>query len=203
MSSSAVRQPHRKLVTPKNKYAQLQHRPGQPSHCDIPYHFYAHSMEQVHAQAPPTCDNPNPAIRLLRAYSAGAKDHFYTADVAEHDNFVNKLGYSDEGVTGYIFSYPDSHSVPLYRLYSSTATDHFYTTSAVERDNARRFEGYDYEGITGYGYPDAAYGGFPLYRLYSSGATDHSYTMSAAERDNAINNLGYAQEGIVGYIFPS
>ena len=117
-------------------------------------------------------------------------------------NAITKLGYSDEGTTGYVFSDQEPHSVPLYRLYNSKIFDHFYTTNEAEKDNAAAKLGYNYEGIAGYVYPDTACGALPLYRLYSSGATDHFYTMSAAERDNASNKLGYTQEGIAGYIFP-
>jgi hypothetical protein len=160
-------------------------------------------MEQAHAQAPQACGNPKNAFSLLRAYSTGGTDHFYTTNVAEHQNAVAKLRYSEEGVTGYIFSDPKSHMVPLYRLYNSTITDHFYTTSTVERDWPKKSDGYAFdEGTTGYVYPDVACGGLPLFCLYSSGATDHFYTMSVAEHDNPSNNLGYAQEVIVSYILP-
>jgi len=149
-----------------------------------------------------TCGDPRHAIPLLRAYSAGESDHFYTTNAAELQNAVTNLGYSNEGTTGYVFSDQEPHSIPLYRLYNAKDVDHFYTTNAAERDNAVANLGYNNEGIAGYVYPDTVCGALPLYRLYSSAGTDHFYTMSPAERDNASNNFGYTQEGIAGYTFP-
>jgi hypothetical protein len=65
---------------------------------------------------------------------------------------VNNLGYSYEGITGYV--YPPSGSscggAPLYRLYNPTIVDHFYTMSAPERDNAATKLGYTEEGTAAY-----------------------------------------------------
>jgi hypothetical protein len=41
---------------------------------------------------------------LYRAYSPTLDDHFYTIDKMEHDNAVEKLGYSEEGVTGWVLT---------------------------------------------------------------------------------------------------
>jgi CspA family cold shock protein len=40
---------------------------------------------------------------LLRAFSPGSGDHFYTTSVAERDNAVAKVGYVDEGVACQVF----------------------------------------------------------------------------------------------------
>ena len=70
--------------------------------------------------------------------------------MAERDNAAQHLGYTEEGITGYV--YPDTAcgGLPLYRLYSTAATDHLYTMSAAERDHASDHSGYTQEGIAGY-----------------------------------------------------
>ena len=40
---------------------------------------------------------------LLRAFSPGSVDHFYTTSAAERDNAVAKLGYVAEGVACHVF----------------------------------------------------------------------------------------------------
>jgi hypothetical protein len=39
---------------------------------------------------------------LLRAFSPGTGDHFYTTSASERDNAVAKLGYRDEGVACHV-----------------------------------------------------------------------------------------------------
>lgn len=116
-------------------------------------------------------------------------------------NAIANLGYTDEGITGYIFSNQQLATVPLYRLYSGTGTDHFYTTSASERDNAVANLAYTFEGVAGYIYPDTTCGLLPLYRSYSEQGIDHFYTMNLPEANTAVGN-GWAKEGITGYMFP-
>jgi hypothetical protein len=83
-------------------------------------------------------------------YNPSIYDHFYTTSEPERENAIRNLGYSDEGITGYIYPEPCEFTVPLYRLYSQSATDHFYTISEAERDNAATNLGYSKEGIAGY-----------------------------------------------------
>ena len=49
------------------------------------------------ATAPTTTTAPT-TVPLLRAFSPGSVDHFYTTSAAERDNAVAKLGYVNEGV---------------------------------------------------------------------------------------------------------
>lgn len=106
---------------------------------------------------------------FYRAYSSGAKDHFYTTDAAEYANAVANIGYSAEGIACRIFTtnVDGGGTVPIYRLYSHQWLDHFYTVDTAERDNAITKLGFALEGIVGYVYADNHCGGVPLYRLMS------------------------------------
>jgi len=66
------------------------------------------------------------------------------------NNAVGNLGYSAEGISGYIYPNQICNSIPLYRAYSGGATDHFYTTDFNEWQNAVNNLGYSAEGVTGY-----------------------------------------------------
>ncbi|KIJ94250.1 hypothetical protein K443DRAFT_12250 [Laccaria amethystina LaAM-08-1] len=151
--------------------------------------------------APKICGDPRLGVPLLRAYNPIELDHFYTTNIGEFQNAITKLGYIDEGTTGYIFPSQEPHTIAFYRMFNSAIKDYFHTTSVTERDNALHSFGYTYQGIAGYLYPDTAYGTLPLYRLNNPSATDHFYTMSADERDT-VSVSGYFSEGIVGYLFP-
>ena len=96
-----------------------------------------------------TTTTPTP---LLRAFSPGSGDHFYTTDVAERDNAVAKVGYVNEGVTCRVFPAAGTGTTPLLRAFNPTSGDHFYTTSAAERDNAVA-NGYRNEGIACHVFP--------------------------------------------------
>jgi hypothetical protein len=90
-------------------------------------------------------------VPLYRTYSPSATDHFYTTSRPERDNAVHRLGYKDEGITGYVYPRLTPGTQPLYRAYKGGASrDHFYTTNKAEMDNAVRHLGYAAEGITGY-----------------------------------------------------
>ncbi|KAG5717099.1 hypothetical protein E4T56_gene7175 [Termitomyces sp. T112] len=148
------------------------------------------------------CGNPDDAVPFYRLYNSQAVDHFYTTDAQEANNAIARFGYTDEGISSYIFPYQESGTVPFYRLYSPTAMDHFYTTSASEANNAEQNLGYNSEGVAGYIYPNrGCRGTVPFYRLYNPSGMDHFYTTSASERDNAAGN-GYNYEGIAGYVYP-
>lgn len=91
------------------------------------------------------------SVPLYRTYSASASDHFYTTSASERDNAVQRLGYTDEGITGYVFTKDNrGDTVPFYRAYSGGAKDHFYTVNAPEMENAVRKGGYTYEGVAAY-----------------------------------------------------
>ena len=64
------------------------------------------------------------AIPLYRAYrpttifqQPASDDHFYTVDQAEHIRAVQQMGYSEEGVTGYVLAAATGGAVALYRMY--------------------------------------------------------------------------------------
>jgi hypothetical protein len=154
----------------------------------------------------PACPDLKAAVPLYRAFSSGATDHFYTPGKAEMDCATSSLGYSAEGITGYIFPTQVTQTVPLYRSYSAGSTDHFYTVDKAESDRAVTNFGYSYEGIIGYVFPpsdSSCPGAAPWYRTYNPTTRNHFYTMSAPERDNAVANLGYGNEGIAAYILVS
>jgi hypothetical protein len=61
-------------------------------------------------------------VKLYRAYAKATDDHFYTTNKTEHDQAIQTLGYTDEGVTGYVMLTTASPAPPagwtkLYRLY--------------------------------------------------------------------------------------
>jgi hypothetical protein len=91
-------------------------------------------------------------VPLGRLYNPGNGEHFYTANRQEGQRAIRQLGYTFEGVAGYVAAAPDPASglVPLYRLYNPSSGDHFYTTSRPEGFNARDQLGYQYEGMIGY-----------------------------------------------------
>jgi hypothetical protein len=148
----------------------------------------------------PYSGDPRVTIPLLRAFSSGVTDHFYTTNFGELQNADANLGYVAERTPGYIFVNQQPSTVPLYRLYSASGTDHFYTIDANEKDNAIK-GGYSYEGIPGYVYTDNTCGGVPLYRSYNGAAVDHFYTASLTEKDNAVTG-GWKFEFIACYILP-
>lgn len=92
-------------------------------------------------------------VPLYRLYNGRVVDHFYTTNAAERDNARDRLGYTDEGVAGYVYGDTECGALPLYRLYSPGWNDHFYTMSYSERENAAVNIGFTREGITGYIYP--------------------------------------------------
>ncbi|KAG6852184.1 hypothetical protein C0991_002287 [Blastosporella zonata] len=158
-------------------------------------------VEAAHAGPPAKCGDPRATHPLFRAWHPIATDHFYTANPAEMKDAISKLGYADEGVTGYIFINQQPSTVPLFRLFHLPQHNHFYTTDAKERDNAIALLGYVDEGIVGYIYPNAECGGLALYRSFNSAGSDHFYTMSESEKNNAQGG-GWGFEGITGYVFP-
>jgi Repeat of unknown function (DUF5648) len=147
-----------------------------------------------------TCGDRADAVPLFRVYDANAGDHFYTTSVAQRNNAITNLAYSDEGIAGYVFPTQELHTVPLYRLWSRRATDHFYTISTAQRDSAVANKGYVDEGIAAYVYPDTECGGDPFYRSYNPELLDHFYTVREAEWDRS-STIGWNKEGIAAYIF--
>ena len=77
--------------------------------------------------------------------------------MGEKFNAASYLGYTNEGVAGYVYGDALCGLLPLYRLYNGKGSDHFYTMSTMERDNANNKLGYAKENIAGYIFP---YSGF-------------------------------------------
>lgn len=72
---------------------------------------------------PKLCGDPRLAVSLLRAYNPIGLDHFYTTDVEEFQNAITKLGYIDEGTTGYLFPSQEPHTSPFYRMFNAAIID--------------------------------------------------------------------------------
>jgi len=89
-------------------------------------------------------------VPLYRGWNPTWRDHFYTADKAEMDRAVSGLGFTAEGIAGYVYPTAQCGAIPLYRTYQARLMDHFYTSNAAERDNAVKNLGYSDEGIAGY-----------------------------------------------------
>ena len=86
---------------------------------------------------------------MYRLWNPKVADHFYTMSAPERDRAVKDLGYTDEGVTGYVYtpvSGPFCGGKPLYRLYNGPVNDHFYTMSDEERIGSIVRFGYIDEG---------------------------------------------------------
>lgn len=46
------------------------------------------------------------SVPLFRSYNARSQDHFYTVDASEHARATQGGGYTDEGITGYVWPSP-------------------------------------------------------------------------------------------------
>jgi hypothetical protein len=146
-----------------------------------PYDYIAYGV--VYPNAPG-------ARRLLRYWSPGATDHFYTANPAELGQGAG--GYIFERSEGYVFPTQQAGTVPLYRYYSGSAGDHFYTANFAELGGGGG--GYIYEGIAGYLYSSQVAGSRPLYRFWNGSSRDHFYTLVFGFYG------GYVYEGVTGYV---
>lgn len=150
---------------------------------------------------------------ILFSFLFIAVDHLYTTDQAERDNAIQYLGYTDEGIAGYvctsaiIVALPTQaaqcqSTVPIYRSYNAACNDHFYTADLAESENSNNRLGYTFEGIAWFMYSTQVEGTIPLYRMYNPAVCDHFYTTSSDEMTNAVKNLGYQEEGVLGYLYP-
>jgi hypothetical protein len=143
-----------------------------------------------------------PYVPFYRVANYHTGDHFYTTDWPEARNAIQTLGYTYEGITGYISSSAGPGLVPLLRLVNGQNGDHFYTTDSTEALNAGPNYGYTYEGIAGYVWksPTPNLDLVKLYRLVSDQHGHHFYTTSYAEAMNAMTYLGYSYEGEAAWI---
>jgi hypothetical protein len=97
----------------------------------------------------------------------GGSNHFYTTDMKEVNNAILNLGWTADGIVGYVAKKQLEETVPLYRLYlpcngqpndgkfrapceEATGGDvHYYTTSLAEKDYWVK-NGMKYIGIAAY-----------------------------------------------------
>ncbi|KAJ3893787.1 hypothetical protein GG344DRAFT_30516, partial [Lentinula edodes] len=153
---------------------------------------------QVSATTSSSCANIANAVPLLRAYSSGGTDHFYTTNSTEMNNSVAVNAYSFEGDATFLWPTQETSTVPLYRLWNLNSSDHFYTIDKNEVNEALAM-GFTFDTEAqnvGYVYPYSICGASPIYRLFSSFGSDHFYTMNQAE---SMSAPGYVLEGIAGY----
>jgi len=101
----------------------------------------------------------NGEIPVYRYFNAQVSDHFYTTKAEEIGTTSGQgnLGYSSEGVLGYIAATPLPGTIPVHRYYNASTSDHLYTTNANEigathQQGAVGQFGYVYEGVLGYAY---------------------------------------------------
>ena len=132
---------------------------------------------------------------LYRWFSAETGDHFYTTDPS--GELAPSMGYTYEGITGYIATSEQQGTSALYRWYNAGNGDHFYTTD-VSGELAPTSR-YTYEGITGYIATSEQQGTIALYRWYDIQNGDHFYTTDPS--GELAPTSGYAYEGITGYIW--
>jgi hypothetical protein len=98
-------------------------------------------------------DGFKPVYRLVWA-NANRMDHFYTASLAEADEFVAKKAYGKEGQEFFCSTVQGESgaTLPLYRYLRAGGIDHFYTVS-LEQGNGIVAQGGKAEGILCYVWP--------------------------------------------------
>jgi hypothetical protein len=160
------------------------------------------ALRATHAASDSSSLTPVAFYRLLKA-----KDHFYTTNAEDKGKAVAQLGYTYEGIAGYIYPAQASNTVAVHRLRNSF--EHFYTADPNEVTSAQKQHGYSYEGIAGYAYvaPQSLVGsaipkGYTVasfFRLNSPNG--HFYTANASEMQNAEKQGGFYCEGLAFFIF--
>ncbi len=141
-------------------------------------------------------------VPLYRLASADAHDRLYTTAPDERSR-VQQMGYTDEGIAGYVATTQAPGTLPLYRLAKQTryGTEHFYTDNAGERDKAISQLGFHYEGIVGYVPTSPEPGAVLLHRLQQPGTGEYLYTTSDQEASQAERRLRYMSLGNCCYIW--
>lgn len=74
-------------------------------------------------------------------------------DAEEKNVTIDRFGYMDEAVVGYV--YPDAAcgGLPLYRAWNAESRDHLYTMSEAELIYAEQNLNFVREGVMGYMFP--------------------------------------------------
>ncbi len=88
------------------------------------------------------------AVPFYRLYNPNTGKHHWTTD-ANENNVLGSMGWTQEGIDGYIFPSQVTDSVPLYRLYNPFSLKHLWTTDLNER-TVLVSQGWNDEGIAGY-----------------------------------------------------
>ena len=88
------------------------------------------------------------AVPFYRLYNPNSFAHHWTTD-ANENNVLGNMGWTQEGIDGYIFPSQVTDSVPLYRLYNPFSFKHLWTTDLTER-TVLIGQGWNDEGIAGY-----------------------------------------------------
>lgn len=145
---------------------------------------------------------PSSSTAFYRILCAG-HDHLYTTSYNEKTTAIAG-GCIDQGIAGYIFSSPQSGTVPLYRLFSPGFFNHAYTIDAAERDALQAPpHDYIYEGVAGYVFSSReAQGTQPLYRAWCAAYTDNFYTFNLNEFNDKLRS-GCIDEGNEGFAYPN
>jgi pyrimidine deaminase RibD-like protein len=128
-------------------------------------------------------------------------DHFYTTDVSEFRNALNRFPYRFEDISCYVRPANDSLTeyVPFFRLWNESRWDHFYTIDSDERNRAIAEFGYTMESVACRVSPSAGLKTKPLRRFFHSQRHDHFYTIHPDEADVALR-LGYVEEQIACHV---
>jgi hypothetical protein len=93
------------------------------------------------------------AVPYYRLYNPYSFQHHWTTDVSEY-NALGAIGWSKEGIDGYVLPAQGTGSVPLYRLYlNANGGLHLWTTDANEKNVLTTSQGWKDEGIAGYVVP--------------------------------------------------
>ena len=104
----------------------------------IAYYVYDSAVTVDSVQATP----------FFRLYNPNNGKHLWTTDANEY-NVLGSMGWTQEGIDGYIFISEVTDSVALYRLYNPFNFKHLWTTDLNER-NVLIGRGFQDEGVTGY-----------------------------------------------------
>lgn len=134
-------------------------------------------------------------VPVYRLYNRNSGEHFYTAGTKERD-YLQKQGWSYEGIGWTAVSSKTSGAASVYRLYNANSGEHFYTASAKEY-NYLKTHGWKGEGVLCRTVKKSSH---PLYRLYNPNAktASHHYTKSKKEADY-LKKIGWKNEGIAWY----
>jgi hypothetical protein len=86
-------------------------------------------------------------------YNPASYQHHWTTDANEY-NVLGTMGWTKEGIDGYILPTAVTGSVPLYRLYLNAYGGlHLWTTDANEKNVLSTTAGWKDEGVAGYVVP--------------------------------------------------